>query len=309
MIICCGEALIDMIPTINGNGETALLPRPGGAVFNTAIACGRLGANTGFISGVSTDLFGMQLRQTLAQSNVNTEFLVTSERPTTLAFVSIKNNQASYTFYDENTAGRMLELQQMPTIPTATLALFFGGISLINPPCATFFQHIAKQEQKNRLIMLDPNIRPAFIQDDDSYRRRLDDFMSYCDILKLSDEDLNWLIPGDDSLAHKIETLFVDRQFLLILTRGEKGSAAYIHGKKIAEAQAIPTQISDTVGAGDTFNAGFLVNLDRHGLLSKKAVNNLSPEQISAALHDAARVSSITVSRVGANPPWQHELD
>ncbi|NDH26939.1 MAG: carbohydrate kinase, partial [Rhodobacteraceae bacterium] len=105
MILCCGEALIDMIPS---DHETAFKPLAGGAVFNTAIGIGRQGVDVGLLSGVSTDLFGTILENALEESGVNTSYLNRSSRPTTLAFVTLENGQASYAFYDENTAGRMM---------------------------------------------------------------------------------------------------------------------------------------------------------------------------------------------------------
>ncbi len=107
MILCSGEALIDMVPAAGG-ASPCLTPMAGGAIFNTAIALGRLGVPTGFLSGLSNDLFGVQLEQTLHESRVDASFAIRSGRPTTLAFVRPRDGQAAYTFYDENTAGRMI---------------------------------------------------------------------------------------------------------------------------------------------------------------------------------------------------------
>ena len=102
MIISCGETLIDMIPIQGANGEQGFQPLVGGALFNTAIGLGRLGAEVAMISGISNDLFGQQLAQALAASHVQTNLLVRSDLPTTLAFVRLNNGHADYTFYDEN---------------------------------------------------------------------------------------------------------------------------------------------------------------------------------------------------------------
>lgn len=105
MILCCGEALIDMIPAPTQDGVEAYVPNCGGAVFNTAIALGRLGIDTGMVTGLSTDLFGQKLRQALHDSQVDTALCVTSDRPSTLAFVQLRDGHASYSFFDENSAG------------------------------------------------------------------------------------------------------------------------------------------------------------------------------------------------------------
>ena len=99
MIISCGETLIDMIPIQGTNGEQGFQPLVGGALFNTAIGLGRLGAEVAMISGISNDLFGQQLEQALAASQVQTNLLVRSDLPTTLAFVRLNNGHADYTFY------------------------------------------------------------------------------------------------------------------------------------------------------------------------------------------------------------------
>ncbi|RMH45415.1 MAG: carbohydrate kinase, partial [Alphaproteobacteria bacterium] len=102
MLLCCGEALIDMLPGRTDAGEDAFVPHAGGAVFNTAIALGRLGASAAMVTGLSNDLFGQKLEASLAASGVDATLAVRSDRPTTLAFVTLKGGQASYTFYDEN---------------------------------------------------------------------------------------------------------------------------------------------------------------------------------------------------------------
>ncbi|MDQ2703762.1 MAG: PfkB family carbohydrate kinase, partial [Pseudomonadota bacterium] len=89
MIICCGEALIDMLPRRSTLDEPAFAPYSGGAVFNTAVALGRLGVPVEFFSGLSSDLFGQQLRATLAESKVGSRYAHISARPTTLAFVQL----------------------------------------------------------------------------------------------------------------------------------------------------------------------------------------------------------------------------
>ena len=125
MILSCGEALIDMLPRQSTGGEAAFAPYAGGAVFNTAIALGRLGAPSGFLSGLSTDLFGEILTDSLTASKVDSSLAIRSARPTTLAFVKLVDGQASYAFYDENTAGRMIRPEDMPALPDNVGTVFF----------------------------------------------------------------------------------------------------------------------------------------------------------------------------------------
>uniref|UniRef100_UPI002491FB9F PfkB family carbohydrate kinase n=1 Tax=Thalassorhabdomicrobium marinisediminis TaxID=2170577 RepID=UPI002491FB9F len=165
MILCCGEALIDMLPAATADGQTAFVPHPGGAVFNTAIALGRLGADASLLTGLSTDMFGVQLVAALKHSHVDTGLAVRSDRPTTLAFVQLMDGQARYNFYDENSAGRMLTGADMPAVPDQVSALFFGGISLACEPAADAYADLLARAAGPRAVMLDPNIRPGFIED------------------------------------------------------------------------------------------------------------------------------------------------
>lgn len=124
MILCCGEALIDMIPAPTTTGRNGFVPHSGGSVFNTAIALGRLGVKTGILTGLSSDMFGQQLVEALYASQVDTSLVATSDRPTTLAFVKLVDGHATYAFFDENSAGRMLGPENIPKLPAEVTSRF-----------------------------------------------------------------------------------------------------------------------------------------------------------------------------------------
>ncbi|WP_419910261.1 carbohydrate kinase family protein [Hoeflea sp.] len=307
MIICCGEALIDMLPRELPGGEGALLPAAGGAVFNTAIALGRLGADAGFFSGLSTDMFGRQLEDTLQQSGVDYSFCVRSGRPTTLAFVELTDGHAKYTFYDEETAGRMLTPDALPEFADHVEALHFGAISLISEPCGSSYEALLAREADRRVISLDPNIRANFIPDADAHRRRIARMIAESDIVKVSDEDLAWLEPGravDDVKADWLEK----GVSIIVETMGKKGAVATTQSGSVTVA-ANPVTVVDTVGAGDSFDAGLLAGLKDAGSLSKTALRSIDRDSLESALKLAVSVAAVTVSRAGANPPWRRELD
>ncbi|MFW8636455.1 carbohydrate kinase family protein [Cribrihabitans pelagius] len=308
MILCCGEALIDMIPAPTVRGPEGFVPHAGGAVFNTAIALGRLGARAGMLTGLSTDMFGRQLLEALEASHVDTALVLESSRPTTLAFVRLVDGHASYSFFDENSAGRMLEPAAMPELPTEVSALFFGGISLASEPCADAYAALLEREGAGRAVMLDPNIRPRFIADEARYRARLERMLAQADIVKVSDEDLNWLLPDPLSLQQKAAALLERGPSVVILTRGGEGATGYLASGAKVRVPAVRAEIADTVGAGDTFNAGVLAKLSGLGQLTKPALAALPPETLEQALEHGARVAAVTVSRPGANPPWAAEL-
>ncbi|MCC1480623.1 carbohydrate kinase family protein [Roseibaca sp. Y0-43] len=305
MILCCGEALIDMLPRETGAGEAAFAPYPGGAVFNTAIALGRLGVKAGFFCPLSDDLFGQRLRAALDSSGVDHALSPAVDRPCTLAFVTLTNGQAQYAFYDTGTALRDMALAELPVLDDSVRALFFGGISLVGEPCGTGFATLCAHAGE-RVVMLDPNIRPGFIRDEAAYRARLDAMLARADIVKVSDEDLHWLMGAGD-VADLAGGLRARGPRVVVVTEGAEGARAF-HAGGVAHAAANRVEVVDTVGAGDTFNAGFLAALDDAGLLSRDAVARLDPSALEQALALGAQTAAVTVSRAGANPPWRHEL-
>lgn len=310
MILCCGEALIDMLPGEATDGRAAFVPHCGGAVFNTAIALGRLGIGTGIVTGLSRDIFGVMLEDALRDAGVATDHALRTERPTTLAFVKLENGQASYSFFDENSAGRMLRPAEMPRLESNSdvHALFLGGISLAVEPSGEAYAALLDAARPGRAVMIDPNIRPGFITDEPRYRQRLARMLAQADIVKISDEDLDWLDPGNAPLAEKAARLLAQGPSLVIVTRGADGALALHRSGAVVTKPAHRAQVVDTVGAGDSFNAGVLAQLDRARLLSSEAVAALTPAQVEAALEFGARVAAVTVSRAGANPPWAREI-
>ena len=300
-ILCCGEALIDMLPIKDG-----FRPVTGGGSFNTAIALGRIGVPVGLFSGLSSDFFGDILRDSLNQSGVEARYAATSDRPTTLAFVRLTDGQAHYAFHDENTAGRMLGMADLPTLPGTLHALIFGGISLATAPCASTYEALLVREAASKLIMVDPNIRPSLVSDEATYRARLKRMLDLADIVKLSDEDLHWLRGAGDQ-DDMAQTFIAAGAKLVLITEGAKGASAYTaHHKLFAPAKQVC--VADTVGAGDTFIAGFMSVLNQHSALTKQALQTLPETILAAALACANNAAAITVSRAGANPPWAKEL-
>ena len=308
MILCCGESLIDMIPSATADGQSCFVPHPGGAVFNTAIALGRLGVDAGLLTGLSSDLFGVQLRQALDDSHVDTRHAVSTDRPTTLAFVALRDGQASYSFFDENSALRMLSNEEIPALDPDIGCLFFGGISLASEPCADTFASLLAREGETRLTMLDPNIRPSFIADEGRFRDRVKRMMELSDIVKISDEDLDWLVPRPLKFREKLESILELGPSLVVATQGSAGAIAMSSAGIDVETPAVKAEVVDTVGAGDTFNAGFLAGLSRQDKLSRAGIAELSDTELESALGLGSAAAAVTVSRAGANPPWEREL-
>lgn len=305
MIICCGEALIDMLPRTTTAGEDAFSPYAGGSVFNTALALGRLGLKTGFFTGLSSDMFGDILRQALSKSGVDHSYCATLDLHTTLAFVRLVNGQASYAFFDENTAGRMITEAHLPALGDEVEALHFGAISLIPDPCGATYESLMRREHGSRVISLDPNIRPGFITDAARHRARIDRMIAMSDIVKMSDEDLEWF--GMPDMETAARTWLGQGPSLVVFTRGARGAIGFTREHTV-EVDGVAVTVADTVGAGDTFNAGILASLKRDNVLTRQAMKTLSADAIGNALGLGARAAAVTVSRPGANPPWASEI-
>ena len=307
MIVCCGEALIDMLPRQSSAGEPSFAPYVGGAVFNTAVALGRLDIPVGFFTGISTDYFGGLLKEALVASKVELDYVKFSDRPTTLAFVRLVDGHATYLFYDENTAGRMLFEEDLPAIGEEIEAMHFSCISLIPEPCGATYEALMRREHGKRVMMFDPNIRKNFIKDKPSHLARMKRMLAYADIVKLSDEDLDWF--GETGSTAEIAARWLNLgPKLMVVTRGGDGLLAFSKSHKVS-VPAERVTVIDTVGAGDTVNAGILASLRDQGLLTKQAISALTEDQIRSVLAFSGKAAAITVSRAGANPPWRREME
>jgi len=302
MILACGEALIDMLPRETAAGEAAFAPYPGGAVFNTAIGLGRLGVETQFLCGMSNDFLGDILRDALSASGVDHTPSPALDAPCTVAFVKLVDGQATYAFYDTGSAMRLMET---PPVVSAN-ALFFGGISLVGEGCGAAYEALMLREAATKVTMIDPNIRPSFIRDEAAYRARIERMLAVADIIKLSDEDLHWFA-GDGDLGDLARGLVAKGATLVCITEGAKGVTGYTADTQVF-VPAEKAVVVDTVGAGDTFNAGLLAGFERAGVLTKARMGALREDEIRAALTLGVRAAAITVSRAGANPPWAHEV-
>lgn len=304
MIVCCGEALIDMVATPDPSGRISYRPCPGGAALNCAVALGRLGCDAALLTGLSTDFFGDQIRAHLQHSHVSWHLSKTSDNPTPLAFAKIDHGQAEYAFFNENSAlGR---LEAVPALPREATALVFGGISLVGGSCADLFERMMLNNNLTGLRVLDPNIRPALIRREAQYRTRLARMSVFSDVIKVSEDDLHWLNPDQTPTEH-VEGFLAEGAKIVLLTQGLKGATAYSGQTSMhAPAPAVNLAKSDTIGAGDTFLAGFLSHLARVGSLGSMIHPDIATLQ--DALFFAVKAASLSVSRKGADPPWASEM-
>lgn len=308
MILHCGEALIDFIPVLDKDGNNAYKPAPGGSPYNSSIASARLGAKVFFFGRISRDFFGDQLVRNLEQNGVDTSYIVRSDQPSTLAFVKKSpTGEARYAFYTNDAADRGLVARDLPdSLPQELNAIVFGSISLVPDPVSSTILTLIETEADNRVISFDPNIRTMVIEDEAEYRSRLDRAFAASTIVKISDEDIRWIFP-DLSVEAGAQKLVTGRTKLVVVTLGAQGGFAVTADGKV-DVAGVETEVSDTVGAGDSFHSSLLAWLSRKRKLTLQGVASLSRSDVEGMLGFAVRVAAKTCSRPGADPPYLREV-
>ena len=307
MIICAGESLIDMVSFL---GEAEYTPHVGGSNFNSSIALGRLGADSYYFGAISNDKYGKLIENALRHSKVNEDFIIKTNRPTTLAYADVVDGIAEYTFVDEHSAGRLLDQISLKPFLKRLIkakALLVGGISLQAEPCGSSWQWLIEKASDHLPIYFDANIRPDFIENKQNYLTRFVELTYKVDIIKISDEDYRYLYGAKD-FNETSKSWLNNGVKLVILTLGSEGSKVIYDNDKEVFVKSQKVDVVDTIGAGDTFNAGFLLNLGEQDLLDVDSLNNITETMLIKALTFANKVASITVTRKGANPPWHEEL-
>jgi fructokinase len=299
-----GEALIDL-EVAQGDARHPVA-HPGGSPMNVAVTLGRLGSDVAFLGRLSGDAFGKLLRTHLAESDVNLRWIVDAEEATSLAIVSVgPTGAASYAFHVEGTADWQWRSEELPHNPGLD-AVHAGSLALAVDPGGTVVERWLAGLSTGTTISLDPNVRPALLGDRDAYRERLERWLKFAAIVKVSDEDMEWIWPGSDP-AELAGHWVAKGCKLVIVTRGGDGSLVWAGGESFA-VPAAATDMVDTVGAGDSFSGALLDWLDRNGRLRPEDLERLTADEARDAVEFAAKVAAITCSRAGANPPYRSEL-
>jgi len=302
LIVVCGEALIDIV----ADGDGTFRPMPGGGPFNTALALARLEVPTCFLGRLSTDPFGRLLADRLAADGVDLSLISRGAEPTTLAVAEIDSDGlADYQFYFEATSAPNLTPAMIPArFDGNVTALHVGTLGLMLEPMASTLFQLAERESAHRLVMFDPNIRPAPLTDSSAYRNRINSLMSRSTIVKASDADLAWLFPGLQLEAAALEILATGPR-LVVVTLGALGAFGVSRGIN-QRVSAPAVEVVDTIGAGDAFGAALLAWLHDHEALNTDL--RLSAADLKSALEFSCLVASLTCTRAGAEPPRRDEL-
>ncbi|WP_419839409.1 PfkB family carbohydrate kinase [Candidatus Poriferisodalis sp.] len=301
MIVCCGEALVDVL-----DGDEARSV-PGGGPMNAAVAAARLGAPVAFVGRVSTDAAGDLIWRHLQRSGVELRACERGDEPTAKAIIQL-SPRPSFRFEGDNTADTALGAVDSAALGDGPHILHGGTLGMFRGRTAEVLAGLAARH--DGLVSLDPNVRPAIIDDRDRWDHFHQRWLSACDLYRASDEDLAWIWPRREAGDCAAE-LLAGRITTVMVTRGGQGVTVYTdEGELEVAASSIDAiNTADTVGAGDSFVGSVLASLwDRLGG-DRSALVSLSLVDWRGIAERAAVAAAITCSRPGADPPFAHELE
>ena len=308
MITIGGENLIDYVQTEVKDGLPIYTAIPGGSCYNVAIAAARQGQSVSYVTPISNDSLGNVLAQRLIDDGVH---LATprSDAPTSLAVVSVNNGQPSYQFYRSDTADRQITNETLDAaISEQTKVFHIGSLALIEGKDADLWEHRFAMLAANGVITsLDPNARPVVVKDKTPYVARLLRIMKHARVLKLSDEDLEYMHP-DQPLMDAFENICSKTQAaIVILTKGSDGAVVRCGSTQFDVAAAQANPLVDTVGAGDTFMGTLLVEIAKTGL-SASNLGAIPTEELRRIVTRAAKAAALNCQSAGCNPPYEQDL-
>lgn len=284
-----------------------LVARVGGSPLNVAIGLARLGRNASFVGALSRGFLGDRLARALRDEGVSLAHVPRVDAPTTLGLVGLDaNGSASYAFYGQGCADRLLHIDDLPALGDDVEALHFGSYSMVVEPVASAYRQLVERERGTRVIVYDPNVRLNVEPDLSIWSEAVDWMSRRVQMIKISAEDLDLLKPGVSAVEAAANWLNAGVS-LVVVTDGSRGALACTARGNVS-VQAQPVDVLDTVGAGDTFQAALLCWLSEQGLLSPSAMSTLSAQQLKQALGFATRAAAITCSRRGADMPRRTEL-
>jgi fructokinase len=307
MFIVCGEALFDVFATGHTHTGIGFDGRIGGSPFNVALGLARLGQPVGFFGGIGTGFAGERLMKALADEGIAADAVARVDAPTTLSLIGLDaQGVPSYAFYGHGGADRQLRPEHLAAIPPQANAFHFGSYAMVVQPVGATQRALVERECRRSVISYDPNIRANVEPDLDLWRATLQWMLPRTHLLKVSDEDLALLYPGQAIEQFAAEALAVGAP-LVVVTRGGEGAVGFNRrGSVVMPPVAVP--VVDTVGAGDTFQAALLTWAAETGRLTPAALAQVDEAALREALGFAARAAAITCGRRGADLPRRSEL-
>ena len=302
MIVAGGDAIVDLI----GRGNRQYEAFAGGSVLNCALVSSALGSRVLFVSSLSKDSFGDLLIDRLKEYGVEFRGDDRVAENSSLALVTLDTfGKPQYSFYRTNTADRVIPVERIVAqMPEDSSFIFHtGSCALIPNDDRQKWLEIARiAKQHGALISIDPNCRPSMTPDLHEYRQGLEAFFELADLIKLSDEDLEFLYPSESQ--HSFE-YFVDRfePALCVLTEGEKGMIGRTQeGLIVSQPAILNGPLVDMVGAGDCIHGSLIAEIDRLGITSEE-ISNISENNLKSIMEFAAKVAGHNCAKAGCSPP------
>ncbi|MCM1539875.1 MAG: carbohydrate kinase [Blautia sp.] len=298
-VVALGELLIDFTENgMSGQGNPIYEANPGGAPCNVLAMLNRAGRKTAFIGKVGKDIFGSRLRAVLEEVGIDTSNLVTDEDArTTLAFVeTLPGGDRDFSFYRNPGADMMLREDELQEGLIRNTEIFhFGTLSMTHEGVRRATRKaIAIAKESGALISFDPNLRPPLWDSLEEAREQAAYGFSQCDILKISDNEIQWFT-GEDDFDTGIRKLQEQYHIpLIMLSMGREGSRAYYKDLRVEVEPFLQDGTIETTGAGDTFGACCLHHVLQYGL------DNLDEEKLTEMLTFANAAASIVTTRKGA---------
>jgi fructokinase len=300
---CVADAFTEPAST---SFELALRVLPGGGPANTAVALARLGTPARFLARLSDDVFGRLFRAHLEASGVDLSSAVAAAEPSTLAVAELDaEGQAAFSFHAQATADWQWTAEELAGVDLSeTACVHTGSLALVREPGAAVVEDFMAAAAPRSTISIDPNVRPLLVHPE-VYRARLARWCDLADVLRLSEDDLELLLPGTPP-EKACDIWHAAGARLVVITRGGDGALASLDGERL-HVPAVATRVVDTVGAGDSFAAGLLHHLGTRGLLGGR-LKEICLDDVAEACRFATQVAALTCSVTGPNPPWQSEL-
>lgn len=299
VIAVCGEALIDLLPAAPTSYEAV----PGGSPANTAVALARLGTPVTLLARLSRDPFGRQLRAHLEGNGVDLRHAVDAAEESSLAIATrADDGSAAYRFVLDGTADFQWTDDELGPLPAEVTTVHAGSLALMRAPAVERF---LDRTRAAATISIDPNLRPDKGFDRVAAAAAVQRWLRIADVVKASTDDVALLHPDADPVEVARDWL-VAGPALVVLTAGSAGATA-VTSRGVVHREALPTDVVDTVAAGDTFTAGLLHVLAQRGRLGGR-LDGLTSGDLDAALDMALRAARVTCSRRGADPPYAHEI-
>ena len=306
MFLVCGDVFYDLTGSGDPDGSDMTYDgRIGGSAMAVAVGMARLGAKTGLLGGVSTDMLGERIVWTLRREGVGTGHLIRSHRRTALGLTALDHDgQPSHGFYGNEAADRGVTEIDLPTLDPAVTGLHFGSYTLAVEPVAGAFAALALRES-SRFISLDPNIRPIAERRLDVWRRRITALRRCAAMVRVSENDLALLHPGADPVETAVSWAGGAAR-MVVMTRGG-GDVVAFRGADTIRATPPRVDVVDSPGAGDAFQAALLTSVMAQDD-PRTFLRDAPAESLQDMLERAIRAARITCTRPGGNPPRLSEL-